>query len=126
MKTQSLTKFWHLLSAIAIAFAVVILPVHTAQAASNVVITENEIARQPENTPPTKNWVLYTRNAGSGYFRTGPATPPAGIGSLEFATPTGSDKAFLFNYDYIGTKLSNIDTFGYATNRTAGDLQQVT
>ena len=39
---------------------------------NKVVVTEEDIARQPENTPPTRNWVLYTRLAGNGAFRTGP------------------------------------------------------
>lgn len=91
-----------------------------------ITVTESDIARQPENTVPTKNWVLYFRNAGNGAFRTGPDTPPAGVGSFEMVTPTGADKATLFNFDHIGTKLSDIDKMGYATYRTAGAAQQVT
>lgn len=97
-----------------------------AAATSTEVITEDDIVRQPENTPPTNAWVLYTRNAGTGLFRTGPATPPAGIGSLELTTPTGADKVFLFNYEHIGTRLDAIDAMSYATYRTTGSLQQVT
>lgn len=85
-----------------------------------VVVTESDIARQPQNTPPTRNWVLYTRNAGNGTFRVGPATPPAGVGSFETVTPTGADKATLFNYDHIGTKLAEITSMGYSTYRTSG------
>jgi hypothetical protein len=85
-----------------------------------VIITEDEITRQAENTPPTDNWVLYTRNAGNGTFKTGPGTPPSGVGSLETATPTGADKVYLFNYDHVGTKLTDIDKIGYATYRTSG------
>ena len=87
-----------------------------------VVVTEEDIARQAENTPPTDSWVLYTRNAGTGAFRTGPGTPPAGIGSLEFVTPTGNDKVFLFNFDHIGTPLSSISAISYATYRTSGGV----
>ena len=97
-----------------------------AAAATTIVVTEDDITRQPENTPPTDNWVLYTRNAGTGTFRVGPGTPPAGVGSLEFVTPTGADKAFLFNYDHAGTLLSAVDALGYSTYRTAGSAQQVT
>ena len=84
-----------------------------------VVITEDDIVRQAENTPPTNNWVLYTRNAGNGAFISGPATPPSGIGSLQTTTPTGADKVFLFNYDHVGTPLSSINALGYATYRAA-------
>lgn len=84
------------------------------------IITEDDIVRQPENTPPSNAWVLYTRNAGTGEFRVGPATPPAGVGSLEFTTPTGADKVFVFNYEHIGTRLDAIDAMSYATYRTSG------
>ena len=126
MKNKSLAKLLRVLSSAAIAFAIVVLPVYTAQASSTVVITEDQIVRQPMNTFPTNNWVLFTRDAGDGAFRSGPDTPPAPIGSVEFTTPGGNDKAYLFNYDYISTPLSAIDAIEYATYRTAGSLQQVT
>ena len=84
------------------------------------VITESDITRLAEGTPPTNNWVLYTRNAGNAAFRVGPGSPPAGIGSIEFSTPTGADKAYLFNYDHVGTALSNINAISYSTYRTSG------
>jgi hypothetical protein len=84
------------------------------------VVTETDIVRQAENTPPTNNWVLYTRNAGNGSFRVGPGAPPSGVGSFETVTPTGADKVTLFNYDHIGTKLSTIDQISYSTYRTSG------
>jgi hypothetical protein len=90
------------------------------------VVTDNDVTRQAENTPPTDNWVLYTRNAGDGAFVQGPATAPLGVGSLQFTTPTGADKVFLFNYDYAGTALADIDAISYATYRTSGSLQQDT
>ena len=91
-----------------------------AAACDVVVITEDDIARQAENTPPTKNWVLYTRNAGTGAFVAGPSAPPSGIGSLNTVTPTGADKVYLFNYDYVGTPLSAIDQMSYSTYRDSG------
>jgi len=87
---------------------------------NRTVVTEEDITRQAENTPPTDNWVLYTRSAGTGTFHTGPATPPSGVGSLETITPTGGDKVFLFNYDHVGTELSYIDRMSYATYRVSG------
>ncbi|HEX8147978.1 MAG TPA: hypothetical protein VF591_12430 [Pyrinomonadaceae bacterium] len=91
----------------------------------HVVVTGDDIAEQPENTLPTKNWVLYKRNAGDGETRVGPATPPAGVGSYELSTPTGADKATLFNFEHVNTNLSDIDRIGYSTYRTAGSAQQV-
>ncbi|MFL6255060.1 MAG: hypothetical protein ACJ74T_08545 [Pyrinomonadaceae bacterium] len=116
-------------------FAVLILTVSFATATPNlaaladcdhVVVTNDDISEQPENSTPLKNWVLYKRNAGDGTTRVGPATPPSGIGSYEIVTPTGADKATLFNFDHVGTKLSDIDKIGYSTYRTAGNDQQVT
>jgi hypothetical protein len=91
----------------------------------HVVVTGDDIAEQPENTPPTKNWVLYKRAAGDGETRVGPAAPPSGIGSYQFVTPTGADKATLFNFDHVGTNLSGINKIGYSTYRAAGSAQQV-
>ena len=98
-----------------------------ASASSNVVVvSESDIHRQPENTPPTGHWVLYSRLAGNGAFVSGPGTPPLGIGSVTFETPTGADKVQLFNYDHIGTPLSQVSSMSYSTYRTAGAAQQVT
>jgi hypothetical protein len=115
-------------------FAVLVLTVSFVMATPNraalvdcdrVVVTGDDIAEQPEDTPPTDNWVLYKRNAGDGSTRVGPPSPPSGIGSYELVTPTGADKATLFNFDHVGTNLSAIDKIGYSTYRTAGNDQQV-
>jgi hypothetical protein len=61
-----------------------------------------------------------------GSFVVGPATPPLGIGSLEFSTPASGDKVFLFNYDHINRPLSSINVLGYATYRNAsGNTNQL-
>ena len=96
-----------------------------AASGTAIVVTESDIARQPENTPPTRAWVLYTRLAGNGAFVTGPGSPPLGIGSLILSTPTGADKVTLFNYDHVNTPLADVRSMGYATYRSAGALQQV-
>jgi hypothetical protein len=93
-----------------------------AASCESVVVTESDIARQADNTPPSRNWVLYTRNAGTGTFRVGPATPPAGVGSFETVTPTGADKATLFNYDHVGTKLADINSLGYSTYQSSATV----
>lgn len=96
-----------------------------AAAADAEVVTEADIVRQVENTPPTNEWVLYTRSSGNGTFRSGPATPPAGVGSLELVTPTGADKVYLFNYEHVGVALADVDAMGYSTYRSSGSEQQV-
>ncbi|HYP53725.1 MAG TPA: hypothetical protein VEQ42_09310 [Pyrinomonadaceae bacterium] len=99
--------------------------VGSAADCETVVVTGSDIIEQPENTPPTGDWVLYKRAAGDGDVRTGPAAPPAGIGSYELVTPTGADKATLFNFEHVGTPLADVDTIGYSTYRSAGSAQQV-
>ena len=90
-----------------------------------VVVTESDITRQAENTPPTDDWVLYFRTAGNGAFVSGPGTPPLGVGSLTLETPTSADKVTLFNYDHVGTPLADVRSMSYSTWRTTGTGQQV-
>ncbi len=92
------------------------------------VVREADVTRQAENTPPTDNWVLYTRTgtpATAGAFVEGPGTPPAGVGSFQTTTLTATEKVFLFNFDHIGTKLADINKLSYATYRTAGMENQL-
>jgi hypothetical protein len=58
-----------------------------------------------------------TQNNGYVDFVVGPGTPPLGTGSLEMGTTDGSDKARLFNYDHIGTLLTDIEGISYSTYR---------
>jgi hypothetical protein len=92
----------------------------SAAIADTVVVKDGDVARQAENTPPTRNWVIYTRAAGSAVFEPGPAWPPRGVGSLQLTTPTGADKVYAFNYDHVGTSLADIDAMRYATYRESG------
>ncbi|MCU1377847.1 MAG: cartilage oligomeric matrix protein [Acidimicrobiales bacterium] len=90
-----------------------------------VVVTEADVVRQVENTAPTARWVLYTRAStppppATATFTAGPGTPPFGTGSLTLSTPTDKAKAFLFNYDHVGTPLAQLGQIEYWTNRTSG------
>jgi len=94
--------------------------------AATEVVTEATVTRQVENTPPTDNWVLYTRAgtpATAGAFEFGPAGSLS-AGSFATRTATGAEKVFLFNYDHVGTPLGDIDDLSYDTYRVAGNLQQ--
>src|SRR5688572_17823534 len=100
-----------------------------AQAASTTVqVGESDVVWQIHNTPPTPgaDWVLYTRDGGTGTFESGPGTPPIGTSSLELKTPGGNDKVYLFNYEHVGTPLADIEELAYSTYRNAGSAQQVT
>ncbi len=97
-----------------------------AASGGTVVVTESDISRQAEDTPPLRNWVLYTRLGGNGAFVTGPGTPPIGVGSIALTTPTPADKVQLYNYDHRGTKIADVRSMSYSTYRTTGSDQQVT
>jgi hypothetical protein len=60
----------------------------------------------------------FTRGADiHGAFITGPGNPPLGVGSFQMGTVLATDKGTLFNYDHVGTKLTNITAISYATYR---------
>lgn len=86
-----------------------------------VVVTESDIARQIEDTPPTRSWVFYTRAAtpATGAFVTGPGSPPLGVGSFRTGTALDTDKGTLFNFDHVGARLADINAISYATYRDA-------
>lgn len=120
-------KFWAAAAAIAFVGAASMAP-SVAAPDDTQVITEADVTRQAENTPPTDNWVLYTRvgtPSTAGAFVDGPANPPVGSGSLQLTTATGDEKVFLFNYEHVGTKLADVDDIAYSTYRTTGSAQQV-
>jgi hypothetical protein len=107
------------------------LGVSARVACTSTEVTEGDVTRLIENTPPapTDDWVLYTR-AGTpptaGAFVAGPATPPLGAGSLQLTTVTGGEKVFLFNFEHVGKEIGDINAIEYSTYRTAGSAQQVT
>jgi hypothetical protein len=87
------------------------------------VVTESDVTRQLEDTPPTDNWVLYFRPpplTGNGTFREGPGNPPQGEGSFELVTPTPDDKIQLFNFDYHETPIADFTELGYQTYQSSG------
>ena len=98
-----------------------------ATASAQEVVSESDITRQPEGTPPANNWVGYTR-AGTPptalKFVEGPGNPPMGCGSLLLSTITAAEKVFLLNYDHEGTLLSEIDEISYATYQISSDPSQ--
>lgn len=62
-----------------------------------------------------------TRTGGTVDFASGPVTPPLGAGSLMLVTTdafgSSQAKAQLFNYDYIGTRLADIDALSFDAYR---------
>ena len=94
-----------------------------------VLVSGCNITRQVENTPQTNNWVLYNRvgtvSETSGFFETGPGTPPIDGGSFYTNTTDGNKKIFLFNYDHLNKPLASIDDISYSTYRSAGTGSQL-
>lgn len=89
---------------------------------AQTVVSESDIARQEENTHPTRNWVGYTRTGTPPtalQFVEGPGDPPLGCGSLLLTTLLNGEKVFLYNFDHHGKKLSDIGTISYSTYRIA-------
>jgi hypothetical protein len=85
---------------------------------TSIVVTESDVSRQVEDTPPLRSWVFYSRNPTStGVFVSGPGNPPLGSGSFELGTVLPTDKGTLFNYDHVGTRLADITQLAYSTYR---------
>lgn len=90
----------------------------TTSSSGNIVVTESDVSRQAEDTPPLRSWVFYFRSPTStGAFVSGPGNPPLGVGSFELGTVLPTDKGTLFNYDHVGTRLADITRLGYSTWR---------
>jgi hypothetical protein len=72
------------------------------------------------------NWSIVDRNViknGDSYLRSGPATPPKGVGSLGLRTGDGNDKAAFGNEkDFLNAALSTINTVKYSVFVTGEDL----
>jgi hypothetical protein len=68
------------------------------------------------------NWSIVDRNVignGDSYLRSGPATPPSGIGSLGIRTGDGTDAAAFGNQvDFIGMNVANLTELGYSIYTT--------
>jgi hypothetical protein len=72
------------------------------------------------------NWSIIDRNVygnGDSYLRSGPDTPPSGIGSLGMRTGSTTDKAAFGNQvDFVGMALSSLGTVSYSAYVTGEDL----
>jgi hypothetical protein len=79
-------------------------------------------------TSDSGNWGVVNRNTiGSPDvgFRSGPATPPAGKGSLNLVVGGGTEKAAFGNeVDFVGTPLAAIETLAYSVY-TTGENRQI-
>jgi len=91
-----------------------------AQGSTTTVARNNNIATSRANAKANAATPWFRNSAtggGSVGFMTGPATPPVGTGSLKVATTGNPSKAQLFNYSYVGRKLSDLTSLTYQTYR---------
>lgn len=96
-------------------------PSFITSATGATVVTDADVSRQAEETPPLKSWVLYIRPDATGTFRVGPGSPPEGVGSLEFFTP-GLSKITLFNFDYDQTPIADFTALAYHTYQSSASV----
>jgi hypothetical protein len=72
------------------------------------------------------HWSIVDRNVeenGDSYLRSGPGTPPKGVGSLGLRTGGAGDKAAFGNeVDFVNTNLSTYNTLKYSVYVTGEDL----
>lgn len=117
------------LAAVAVTALAGLAPVaHAAPARTTQVVTEADVVRQVENTPPTARRVLYAREgtpASAAAFVDGPSGQPLGSGSLRLETATGGEKVFLLDHAFVGRPLAGVNDISYSTYRTRGAAQQV-
>ena len=105
----------------------VALPSMASAAPTTVVVTSTDLVT---GVPSPGQFVVINQSGGHGGVGTvlGPATPPLGPGSLQLTVTGTADHWSVYNYDHIGTPLSNITALGYSTytdNGTTDPILQI-
>jgi hypothetical protein len=120
-------KTTNILKSLPVAVLSLALTVSIALAAnSTVVVTSNDLETSKVNAASNGKWFLYndendTIDNTQGTFIAGPATAPAGNGSVQLSV-TGTQRKNIATYRFSGTKLADITTLAYSTyNPSAGN-----
>src|SRR4029453_12997514 len=72
-------------------------------------------------TPTTPDWLFVTESGtGAGAFVTGPATPPAGTGSVELQAVTANGGELFYPQQFAGMRLDTVKGLQFSTFITAG------
>jgi len=81
---------------------------------TTVIVSPTDLVN---GTPSPGQFVVINQSGGLGGVGMvfGPATPPRGVGSLQLTVTAAADHWSVYNYDHIGTKLSDITALGYST-----------
>jgi hypothetical protein len=94
---------------------------------TTVVVSPTDLVT---GAPSQGQFVVINQSSGLGGVGMvyGPATPPRGVGSLQLNVTAAADHWSVYNYDHIGTKLSDITAIGYSTytdNSTTDPVLQI-
>jgi Putative Ig domain len=81
---------------------------------TTVVVSPTDLV---SGTPSQGQFVVINQGGGLGGVGMvfGPATPPRGVGSLRLNVTGAVDHWSVYNYDHIGTRLSDITALGYSS-----------
>ena len=98
-----------------------------ASKGSTVIVSSSDLVT---GSPAPGQFVVLNQSGGLGgvSLTFGPATPPLGVGSLQMTVTGTADHWSVYNYDHIGTKLSDITALGYSTytdNVTTDPILQI-
>lgn len=99
-----------------------------AMAATSTVVVSS--ANLVTGSPAPGDFVTVNQSSGIGGVGLvfGPSTPPLGTGSLQMTVAGTADHWSVYNYDHIGTRLSDLTSLGYSTysdNSTTAPVLQV-
>jgi hypothetical protein len=105
----------------------VAIPATASASATTVVVTSADLVT---GIPSPGQFVVINQSGGHGGVGMviGPATPPVGVGSLQLTVTGATDHWSVYNYDHIGTKLTDITALGYSTytdNGTTDPILQI-
>jgi hypothetical protein len=99
---------------------------NVSAANTTVVVTASDLESSKVAAQSNGKWFFYDDNLdvinnSLGSFVSGPATPPAGVGSAQIST-IGTGRPNLATYRFSGTPLASITTLKYSTyNPSAGN-----
>lgn len=101
--------------ALVVALSIAMPSIASAQP-TTVIVNPSDLILPPA-IPSTGQFEVLNQSGGQGTVGivSGPATPPAGTGSLQLTVTGPADHWSVYNYDHLGTKLSDITTLGYST-----------
>jgi hypothetical protein len=114
-------------TALVLAMVMAIPSVASASTPTTVTVSSSDLVT---GSPGPGQFVVLNQSGGLGGVGLvfGPATPPLGQGSLQMSVTGAADHWSVYNYDHIGTKLSDLTALGYYSytdNSTTDPVLQI-